>query len=49
MFIQAVYDLENYGMQYVRAIMNEDNVIVGIGARFIRIFSTDWRCKSRLE
>ena len=48
-FIQAIYELENYGMHYVRALVNDDNVIVGIGAKFIRIFTTSWRCKSRLK
>ena len=49
LLIQAVYDLENYGMQYVHALVNEDKVIVGIGAKFLRIFTTNWKCKTRLE
>ena len=47
-FIQSVYELENYGMQYVRALVSDENVIIGIGAKYIRIFSLNWRCKTRL-
>lgn len=49
LFINAVYDLENYGMTYVRAIVNSEHVIVGIGSKYIRIFTPTWRCKNRQD
>lgn len=46
-FIMIVYELEYYGMTYVRAIINGERVRIGVGAKNIRIFTEDWKCKSR--
>ena len=47
LFIMIVYELENYGMTYVDAIINGERVRVGIGSRYIRILTPNWRCKNR--
>ena len=47
LFIMHVYELENYGMTYVQAIINSERVRVGLGAKYIRLLTQDWRCKSR--
>ena len=46
-FIQTVYEMENYGITYVRAILGGEKIILGIGAKYIRIFNQDWKLKYR--
>ena len=47
MFIMLMYDLENYGMTYVQAIISGERVRVAIGAKCIRILTQNWQIKSR--
>ncbi len=47
LFIMIVYELENYGMTYVEAIIAGERVTVGIGAKYIRILNKEMRCKNR--
>lgn len=47
LFVMIMYELENYGMTYVQAIVNGERVRVAIGAKCIRILTQNWRCKTR--
>lgn len=47
LFIMIVYELENYGMNYVQAIIGGERVRVAIGAKCIRILTPNWRIKTR--
>lgn len=47
LFIMIIYELENYGMTYVQAMVGGEKVRVAIGAKCIRILTLKWHIKSR--
>ncbi len=42
-FIQTVYELESYGVTYVKAVLGKEDIILGIGAKYVRIYKNDRR------
>lgn len=47
LFIMIIYELDNYGMTYVQAIIGGERVRVAIGAKCVRILTQKWHVKTR--
>jgi len=47
LMLTEVYQIEGFGMQYYPALLNNEYIILGVGARFVAVFDTNLSLKRR--
>ena len=47
LFITEVYQIDGFGMQYFPAVVSNEYVILGVGARYVAILDNELTIKKR--
>ncbi len=47
LMLTTVYQVDGFGMQYYPAVLNNEVVVLGVGARYVAVYDTQLSIKKR--